>query len=128
MSLTLSLNFKMSQIGILCSRAKKCSQKYAIDHFCQGFFFQAEDGIRDPLWSRGLGDVYKRQGTIWIMKETIPVKQGEVISEKLAGLLSKLDIKAIEAGIALNAALEEGLVYQEAVSYTHLTLPTICSV
>ena len=21
----------------------------------------AEDGIRDPLWSRGLGDVYKRQ-------------------------------------------------------------------
>ena len=25
-------------------------------------FFQAEDGIRDPLWSRGLGDVYKRQG------------------------------------------------------------------
>ena len=24
-------------------------------------FFQAEDGIRDPLWSRGLGDVYKRQ-------------------------------------------------------------------
>ena len=26
------------------------------------FFFQAEDGIRDPLWSRGLGDVYKRQG------------------------------------------------------------------
>ncbi len=53
------------------------------------------------------------QGTIWIMKETVPVKQGEVISEKLAGLLSKLDIKAIEAGIALNAALEEGLVYQE---------------
>ncbi len=25
------------------------------------FFFQAEDGKRDPLWSRGLGDVYKRQ-------------------------------------------------------------------
>ena len=25
------------------------------------FFFQAEDGIRDPLWSGGLGDVYKRQ-------------------------------------------------------------------
>jgi len=53
------------------------------------------------------------QGTIWIMKETIPVKKGEIISEKLAGLLSKLDIKAIEAGIVLNAALEEGLVYQQ---------------
>ncbi len=25
------------------------------------FFFQAEDGIRDPLWSRGLGNVYERQ-------------------------------------------------------------------
>ena len=28
--------------------------------FC--FFFQAEDGIRDVERSRGLGDVYKRQG------------------------------------------------------------------
>ena len=27
--------------------------------FC--FFFQAEDGIRDLVRSRGLGDVYKRQ-------------------------------------------------------------------
>jgi len=53
------------------------------------------------------------QGTIWIMKETVPVKKGESISEKLAGLLTKLDIKAIEAGIVLNAALEEGLVYEQ---------------
>jgi len=53
------------------------------------------------------------QGTIWIMKETVPVKKGEPISEKLAGLLTKLDIKAIEAGIVLNSALEEGLVYQQ---------------
>ena len=29
--------------------------------FCL-FFFQAEDGIRDLVRSRGLGDVYKRQG------------------------------------------------------------------
>ena len=28
------------------------------------FFFQAEDGIRDCLLSRGLGDVYKRQQKI----------------------------------------------------------------
>ena len=26
-----------------------------------GFLFQAEDGIRDLVRSRGLGDVYKRQ-------------------------------------------------------------------
>ena len=33
-------------------------------HFlvCVFFFFQAEDGIRDLVRSRGLGDVYKRQG------------------------------------------------------------------
>ena len=29
--------------------------------FCCVFFFQAEDGIRDLVRSRGLGDVYKRQ-------------------------------------------------------------------
>ena len=28
---------------------------------CVFFFFQAEDGIRDLVRSRGLGDVYKRQ-------------------------------------------------------------------
>ena len=28
---------------------------------CRFFFFQAEDGIRDLVRSRGLGDVYKRQ-------------------------------------------------------------------
>ena len=28
---------------------------------CVGLFFQAEDGIRDLVRSRGLGDVYKRQ-------------------------------------------------------------------
>ena len=28
------------------------------------FFFQAEDGIRDLVRSRGLGDVYKRQGCV----------------------------------------------------------------
>ena len=29
------------------------------------FFFQAEDGIRDLVRSRGLGDVYKRQVCYW---------------------------------------------------------------
>ena len=28
------------------------------------FVFQAEDGIRDLVRSRGLGDVYKRQGLL----------------------------------------------------------------
>ena len=32
-----------------------------ISTFGMFFFFQAEDGIRDLVRSRGLGDVYKRQ-------------------------------------------------------------------
>ncbi len=31
--------------------------KFAVPAILE-FFFEAEDGIRDPLWSRGLGDVY----------------------------------------------------------------------
>lgn len=52
------------------------------------------------------------QGTIWITKDTIPVKKGEPINDKLAALLVKLDIKPVEAGIALESALEEGLTYK----------------
>ena len=53
------------------------------------------------------------QGTIWIMKETIPVKKGGVVSEKLATLLAKLDIKPIEAKIVLSSALEDGIQYSK---------------
>ena len=53
------------------------------------------------------------QGTIWILKETTPVKKGDIISAKLAALLGKLDIKPIEAGIVLNAALSESVLFSE---------------
>ena len=53
------------------------------------------------------------QGTIWILKETTPVKKGESISTKLAALLGKLDIKPIEAGISLNSALSESVLFAE---------------
>ena len=32
------------------------------------FVFQAEDGIRDLVRSRGLGDVYKRQGMAGLVR------------------------------------------------------------
>ena len=41
------------------SRVTECS--YSLFVFAVIFFFQAEDGIRDLVRSRGLGDVYKRQ-------------------------------------------------------------------
>jgi large subunit ribosomal protein L10 len=52
------------------------------------------------------------QGTIWITKDVTPVKKGGAIPDKLATLLQKLDIKTIEAGIVLEAALEEGFQYK----------------
>jgi len=54
------------------------------------------------------------QGTIWIAKDSTPVKKGEAINEKLASILGKLDIKPVEAGISLYSAVEEGLKYAEA--------------
>lgn len=53
------------------------------------------------------------QGTIWITKDSTPVKKGGVVKDKLATLLQKLDIKTIEAGILLDAALEEGMHYKK---------------
>ena len=40
------------------------------------FFFQAEDGIRDLVRSRGLGDVYKRQhpAPVFNGENKLPVK------------------------------------------------------
>ena len=42
--------------------------------FCFYFFFQAEDGIRDLVRSRGLGDVYKRQVDVrlWLCLKHTP--------------------------------------------------------
>ncbi|OLC34375.1 MAG: 50S ribosomal protein L10 [Thaumarchaeota archaeon 13_1_40CM_4_38_7] len=53
------------------------------------------------------------QGTIWITKDSTAAKKGDVISVKLATLLSKLDVKPVEAGIVLNSALEENIVYNQ---------------
>ncbi|MFM7797209.1 MAG: 50S ribosomal protein L10 [Candidatus Nitrosotenuis sp.] len=52
------------------------------------------------------------QGTIWILKDSTPVKKGQPIPDKLATLLQKLDIKSVEAGVLLDAALEEGIQYK----------------
>jgi large subunit ribosomal protein L10 len=51
------------------------------------------------------------QGTIWILKDSTPVKKGQPVPGKLATLLQKLDIKVVEAGIALDTAIEEGSFY-----------------
>ena len=42
---------------------------------CLFFFFQAEDGIRDLVRSRGLGDVYKRQTSVEVQQTEVEVMQ-----------------------------------------------------
>jgi large subunit ribosomal protein L10 len=49
-------------------------------------------------------------GSVWVSKDTLVVRKGEVISERLAGVLSKLGIKAVEAGLSMKAVLDEGLM------------------
>lgn len=53
------------------------------------------------------------QGTIWITKDSVAAKKGDTITTKLATLLSKLDVKPVEAGIVLNSALEDKIVYNQ---------------
>ena len=62
------------------------------------FFFQAEDGIRDLVRSRGLGDVYKRQQyhqTVTILgrqvqfrlcQDTLAIEGDFVFGEKLRAI------------------------------------------
>ena len=69
------------------------------------FFFQAEDGIRDLVRSRGLGDVYKRQVQCIRIGGQCHHFAREISWRSLNGL-------SRAAGCL------------RAVSYTHLTLPT----
>ena len=44
------------------------------------FFFQAEDGIRDLVRSRGLGDVYKRQALAALLQRGVAGLRGHTLS------------------------------------------------
>ncbi len=52
-------------------------------------------------------------GSVWVAKDTLVVRKGEVINERLAGVLSKLGIKAVEAGLSMRAVYDEGLMVME---------------
>ena len=74
------------------------------------FFFQAEDGIRDLVRSRGLGDVYKRQAKGVEMR----------CCPRSKPLVSALPAAQVADATEADWAEE----YLAPVSYTHLTLPT----
>ena len=69
------------------------------------FFFQAEDGIRDLVRSRGLGDVYKRQSA----EEAENVEVVDEVKRSINGFYELCRNEDYRVG---------------PVSYTHLTLPT----
>jgi large subunit ribosomal protein L10 len=49
-------------------------------------------------------------GSVFVSKDTLVVRKGEAISERLAAVLSKLGIKAVEAGLSMKAVFDEGLM------------------
>jgi large subunit ribosomal protein L10 len=49
-------------------------------------------------------------GSVWINRDTLVVKKGEVIDERLASVLSKLGIKPVESGLALSFVFDDGLI------------------
>jgi len=52
-------------------------------------------------------------GSVWVSRDTIVAKKGDVITARLASVLSKLGIKPVEVGLTLKAAYDEGLVIVE---------------
>ena len=75
------------------------------------FFFQAEDGIRDLVRSRGLGDVYKRQ----YQPQFSDHRSDRSFSRQLLLYLDS------EQWCMPQPDIEQCF---DPVSYTHLTLPT----
>ena len=66
---------------------------YLVGYFDVFFFFQAEDGIRDLVRSRGLGDVYKRQAP----------ENGRIGRVPRATVPSRLDIQFLHRGCVRSA-------------------------
>ena len=50
-------------------------------------------------------------GSIAVSEDTVVAKEGDVIKGSLAALLSKLNIKPIKAGVAIDIAYMNGLIY-----------------
>jgi large subunit ribosomal protein L10 len=50
-------------------------------------------------------------GSVWVSRDTLVAKKGDLIDVRLAGVLSKLGIKAVEVGLIIKAIYENGLVF-----------------
>jgi large subunit ribosomal protein L10 len=52
-------------------------------------------------------------GSVWITKDTLVARKGDIISERLASVLSKLGIKPVEAGLIMKVAYDDGLIMEQ---------------
>lgn len=49
-------------------------------------------------------------GSVWVIRDTVVAEEGALIDPKVASVLSKLKIRALEVGLEMVAAYEDGLV------------------
>jgi len=59
-------------------------------------------------------------GSVWVNRDTLVAKKGDIIDARLAGVLSKLGIKPVEVGLILKAIYENGLVITEELLHLDL--------
>ena len=116
--LSMRIGTNVEGVGVHSACVHTCSYQYVDVFFfvvVVFFLFQAEDGIRDLVRSRGLGDVYKRQ-TLWcvnIQRHTIFTRMNS------CHLMAPAHVDQGLLGNQINQGL-----FHVPVSYTHLTLPT----
>ena len=95
--------------------------------FVYFFFFEAEDGIRDLVRSRGLGDVYKRQTQARASTAPAAPRRCPVIDFVLLILRLYACSPNTFCIADISATSPKGVDVPctfISVSYTHLTLPT----
>jgi len=52
-------------------------------------------------------------GSVWVSRDTLVAKNGDVITARLASVLSKLGIKPVDVGLTLKVVYDEGLILTE---------------
>ena len=77
--------------------------------FCSVVFFQAEDGIRDLVRSRGLGDVYKRQRITRVPAD--PAAGSKAIRRVAQAAAAPLVSTPAPGGMAVSSACALSLIH-----------------
>jgi large subunit ribosomal protein L10 len=49
-------------------------------------------------------------GSVWVARDTLVAKKGDMITAQLASMLSKLGIKPVEVGLSLRVVYDDGLI------------------